>query len=442
MATKKTNSNSTSSTKTAPATKADAKTSKNTSASKAKGSKSSIKKRASKLKKTLVSVFSFIVVILGIAWFFGGKPIVEVGAEGFTIIQTEEPIIYHIPEYLAGEYPPETSYAEINGVGAEEAVAKPDSVVTEKETVESAKTTEVAETVEEKTPVEAKKDAKKSKSSSGTKGSNAKADLGHPENDPLHLGNPSDALDDVSQNKNYLMVKPQYTISYNTETLCPNWAAWHLDTSNMGDADRCDDFRPDTELPDGWYGVKKADYQYNKYGFDRGHVCPSADRTTTVNDNSMTFLMTNMVPQSPDNNRVIWMHFETYERELANAGNELYIIAGPYGSGGTTSKGTFNEIPIKLKSGETLYMNVPESTWKVVIALPKGDDDLNRIDENAIAIAINVPNRMGMQKTGDWEQFICTIDDIEAMTGYDFFELLPDNIENKLEAKKYEYSKK
>ena len=83
-------------------------------------------------------------------------------------------------------------------------------------------------------------------------------------------------------------------------------------------------------------------------------------------------------------------------------------------------------------------MNVPAYTWKVLIAIPAGEDDLDRIDSSATAIAINVPNQTGMQKTGDWEQFLCSIDDIEKMTGYDFFELLPDPIEDALEAKVYE----
>ncbi|MCQ2591611.1 MAG: DNA/RNA non-specific endonuclease [Treponema sp.] len=412
MATKKTDN-----------TKASVKKTTSSKSTKSKGTKKS--KKGAKL----TSILTTIVLILGLVWFFGGKPIVELGgAEGVTIILTEDPIIYHIPEYLAGTYPPETNYAEINGTetnGAPSQSLPP----------------QTAQTTTETAPVESAPTTTKTAKSTGTKGSDPKADQGHAEDNPLHFGNPSDAYSDTTKNTNYLMTKPQYTLSYNTKTLCPNWVAWHLDTGNIGDADRCDDFRPDEELPDGWYGVKKADYQYNKYGFDRGHVCPSADRTTTKDDNSMTFLMTNMVPQSPDNNRVIWMHFENYERELARAGNELYIIAGPYGTGGTSSKGTFNEIPITLKSGETLNMNVPASTWKVVLVLPVGSNDLSRVTADTTVIAINVPNEMGMGKTGDWEQFITTIDEIEALTGYDFFELLPDSIENKLEAKRYEYSK-
>ena len=373
------------------------------------------KNKKNNSKKVLSTIITVLIIIAAVAWFVGGKPYVEFGAEGVTLVQTEEPLIKHIPEILRGEYPPQEEYDEVVLRQAQEPLEQAQDGGPE--------------------PVEGPQS--QAKASSGITGSNPQADQGHSENDPLFLGNPTDSFADTSLTVNYLMVKPQYTLSYNTSTLCPNWVAWHLGTENMGDADRMDDFRPDPELPTGWYGIKKADYQYNKYGFDRGHVCPSADRTTTKDDNSMTFLMTNMVPQSPDNNRVIWMHFENYERELAKAGNELYIVAGPYGTGGTSSKGTFDEIPVTLKSGEVLHMNVPAYTWKVVLAIPAGDGDLSRIDESATAIAINVPNKMGMQKTGDWEQFLCSIDEIEELTGYDFFELLPDDIENKLEAKVY-----
>lgn len=384
------------------------------------------KKRKSKgrAKKVLAVVVSVLVIIAALAWYFGGKPYVEFGAEGVSLVQTEEPLAVQIYDAVVG-----TEDVGTEDVGGE--------VLREPQQPQASVVPEPAPVVPE--PVEgAQAEVQPKNKSTGTTGSNPSADQGYPQNDPLFLGNPTDAFADTSLSLNYLMIKPQYTLSYNTSTLCPNWVAWHLDNENMGSADRMDDFRPDPELPAGWYGIKKADYQYNKYGFDRGHVCPSADRTTTKEDNSMTFLMTNMVPQSPDNNRIIWMHFENFERELVKDGNEVYIVAGPYGTGGTSSKGTFDEIPVSLKSGEVLHMNVPAYTWKVLIAIPSGEGDFERIDDSAVAIAINVPNKMGMQKTGDWEQFLCSIDDIEKLTGYDFFELLPDDIENKLEAMVYE----
>ena len=260
-----------------------------------------------------------------------------------------------------------------------------------------------------------------------------KPEFEYAENHPLYLGNPSDATTDVSNDKNYLMDKSQFTLSYNNETLCPNWVGWHLSTDDFGEAERANNFRSDTDLPEGYYRVKKADYQFNAYGFDRGHVCPSADRTKTVEDNEMTFLMTNMVPQAPDSNRIVWKDLESYERELALEGNELYIFAGPIGSGGSGDKGSFDYIPIKTKSGQVYNMNVPEFTWKVIIVLPKGEDDFNRIDENTRVISVCIPNQKGVHKSGDWTAYQKSIDYIEEITKYDFFELLPDNIENELE---------
>lgn len=73
-----------------------------------------------------------------------------------------------------------------------------------------------------------------------------------------------------------------------------NWVAWELTKVDFGTSDRQDDFRPDPYLPAGWYRGKTSDYTGS--GFDRGHLCPSADRTFTLEDNSATFLMTNIIP--------------------------------------------------------------------------------------------------------------------------------------------------
>lgn len=376
--------------------------------------KSKINQKTKKSKKNKKSHFlrTFLIILVSllvVGWYFCGKPIIKSENNNFYLEQTEEPLINEL---------------------------------TQKEIVPF-KNKEVTKTEETKSPektFEEENFSEKTQKSSKNEYSSEEADLNHEENSPLFFGNPSDALSDEKLESNYLMQKSQYTLSYNKDLLIPNWVAWHLSSADInGPAERGDDFRPDEDLPSQWYGVKKSDYQYNKYGFDRGHVCPSADRTSTQEDNSMTFLMTNMVPQSPDNNRVIWMHFENYERKLVEQGNELYIIAGPSGKGGTSGKGTFEEIPITLKNGDVLKMQVPAYTWKVLIAIPEGEDDLNRISEDTMVIAINVPNKMGMGKTGDWEQFITTIDEIENQTGYDLFELIPDTIEDILEKKVYSY---
>lgn len=368
---------------------------------------------ANKKSKKILSIIAGIAIVLFGIWYFFGKPVLVQSEEGsISLVQTEKPLAEQV---LKGE------------ITLEEAMDP--EFQSEKENLAE----------EKKAPVSKTSSSTGVKSASGTSGSNAECDLGHEENSPLYIGNPSDATSDISNDENYLMVKPQFTLSYNTETMNPNWVAWHLSEDDFGDADRSNDFRADEELPEGWYGVKKADYNYNTYGFDRGHVCPSADRTKTQEDNSMTFLMTNMVPQSPDNNRVIWNHFEAYERDLVLEGNEMYIISGPYGTGGTGAKGSFDSIEFTDKKTKKSYsMNVPASTWKVIVVIPHGEDDISRIDENTTTIAINVPNSMGIAKDGDWEQYITTIDEIESLTGYDFFELLPDHIEDKIESSVYQ----
>ncbi len=261
-------------------------------------------------------------------------------------------------------------------------------------------------------------------------------EIEYAENEALYFGNPSDAQKDVKQKTNYLLEKRQYTVSYNAEKLIPNWVAWHLCASDIGYVSRSNEFREDSDLPEQFYAVTNKDFQYSAYGFERGHMCPSNERTSSEYDNAATFIMTNMVPQSPDNNEKIWNYLENYERSLAMDGYELYIFAGPDGIGGEGDKGYREYIPVKDKRVNK-KITVPASTWKIIIALPEGEDDINRINEKTLVIAVNVPNKMGMSTKGGWQQFACSIDDIEELTGYDFFELLPDDVENILEKKVY-----
>ena len=98
--------------------------------------------------------------------------------------------------------------------------------------------------------------------------------------------------------------------------------------------------------------------------------------------------MTNMIPQAPRNNSLMWAYFEAYLRKLVKKDNqEVYIIAGPAGIGGENGK---NEIKDKLdpKNTNGKYIEVPDYIWKIAVVLPDGDDDLNRIDANTRVICI------------------------------------------------------
>jgi len=118
----------------------------------------------------------------------------------------------------------------------------------------------------------------------------------------MALGNPSNAVASTSYPSNYLIVKNEYTLSYNKYKGGPNWVSWHLSAAWLGNTSRYKgNFYADPNLPSNWYAVKHSDYKYT--GFDRGHMCPSADRTYSYNENKATFATTNIVPQSPYNNQ-------------------------------------------------------------------------------------------------------------------------------------------
>jgi endonuclease G len=240
----------------------------------------------------------------------------------------------------------------------------------------------------------------------------------------LTLGNPSGAVASTSYPTNYLLTKAQYTLSYNNSQGKPNWVSWHLSSAWLGATARQDNFSPDATLPSGWYQVKTSDYTGS--GFDRGHNCPSADRTGSVTDNSATFLMSNMMPQASVNNQQTWAGLENYCRTLVDAGNELYIVCGSYGKGGTGVNGYATTIA----SGK---VTVPANCWKVVVVLPTGSSDLARITTSTRVIAINTPNTTAIGTA--WGAYRTSVDQIESATGLDLLSALSTTLQNTLEAK-------
>ncbi|NOW94198.1 DNA/RNA non-specific endonuclease [Mucilaginibacter sp. SG564] len=245
------------------------------------------------------------------------------------------------------------------------------------------------------------------------------------DNSDLLFGNPSNAQSSTSSMDNYLIDQKYYTESYNATKGEPNWVSWHLDATNItGASDRLNNFAGWASLPANWYMVN--DNAYSGSGFDRGHNCPSADRTSSANANSATFLMTNMIPQAPNNNQHTWANLENYLREQVVLGNEVYIIMGSYGTGGAGSNGSATTI----NNG---HVNVPSNVWKVAVIIPVGDNDLGRVTSSTRVIAVNTPNIN--TTNSDWTKYIVTVKDIELATGYALLSSLPANVRAALEVK-------
>lgn len=238
-----------------------------------------------------------------------------------------------------------------------------------------------------------------------------------PDSAHLALGNPSGATGSTSNPNNFLVVRPQFALSYNRGKGGPNWVSWHTDSSDLGTVDRTNAFAPDPLLPAAWR-IRPTDYTGS--GFDRGHVCPSADRTRTAADNRATFVMSNMLPQTPDLNREVWRKLEEYSRTLVNQGNEVYVVAGGRGESETIAGGK---------------VNVPTHTWKIIVVLTRGNNDLRRIDANTRVIAVDMPNVTGIRRD-PWQKYITTVDEIESSTGYDFLSNVAEDVQAEIEAKR------
>jgi endonuclease G len=246
------------------------------------------------------------------------------------------------------------------------------------------------------------------------------------DNSNMLFGNPSNATNSAAITENYLIDKKYYVISYSSSRATPNWVSWHLDETNIGSTPRQDNFAAFLGLPTGYYQVQSNSYSGS--GFDRGHNCPSADRTSSLEANSSTFLMTNMIPQAPQNNQRAWADLETYLRAEVNKGYEVYNIMGSYGKGGIGSNGYAETI----NNGK---VTVPKRVWKIAIILQKGDGDLARTTADTRILAVDTPNENTLDT--DWKKHITTVDAIEKATGYDLLSKLSTDLQKKLQAKIY-----
>ena len=235
----------------------------------------------------------------------------------------------------------------------------------------------------------------------------------------MQLGNPSNAGADTNNHAHYLIQRTVEAIDYSDNLGEPNWASWDLTADDIGSSGRSSSFYTDTNLPPNFYRVTTGDYTHS--GYDRGHLCPSADRTDSTDNNRQVFLMSNIIPQTPDNNRGPWADFEAYCRSLAQT-NELLIICGPQGFGGA-----------RINTNGPVF--IPSNVWKIVVVVPPGTGaTASRITDATRVIAVNMPNVAGIRHVS-WTNYLTSVNVIETNTGYTFFTALPSEVATALRAK-------
>jgi endonuclease G len=250
------------------------------------------------------------------------------------------------------------------------------------------------------------------------------------------LGAPYDA----SPQDELVLTKPQYVVSYNRFRNAPNWVAWRLTASDMGSVGRTRRrFAPDPQLPEGVYRVMHNDYAGS--GFDHGHLCPSAERTATVDDNAATFVTTNIVPQRHDLNAGPWEALERWSVTMAARGWDLYIVAGAswpracatdvYPAGNVPGEGCPS---IGRSADPARRVAVPSSTWKVITLAPRGAG-VEAITSSTPVVAVDMPN--DGSAGADWRRYVLSVDALEARTGYEFHGGVAPGVQHAIEAGVY-----
>lgn len=198
-----------------------------------------------------------------------------------------------------------------------------------------------------------------------------------------------------------------YTVSYNPEWLIPNWVAYELTCEEVdGDVERSNHFVPDPEVKGA--AVTTADYAHS--GYDRGHMAPAGDMKWSEQAMRESFYMTNICPQHHSNNAGDWKDLEELVRDWARAYGRVYVACGPIVQGGYETIGRDHRIV------------VPQQFYKVVLRqVGEGWSSVGFVMDNAPA------NRPMMS-------YLKTVDEVEQLTGIDFFSALPDSIEEQVEA--------
>lgn len=199
-----------------------------------------------------------------------------------------------------------------------------------------------------------------------------------------------------------------FTLSYAEEHEQAFWVAYQLTREDvLGSAKRKDNFRSDPKVPT----ISAHPNDYLRSGYDRGHLAPAADFSWSEEALDETFYMSNMSPQEPAFNRGIWSTLEAIVRNFAYEKGLIYVVTGPVLTDGPYEKIGDNEV------------TVPKLFYKVILALNP---------ENPSAIGFVLPNAGSKE---DITSFVLTVDEVEELTGLDFFVALEDELEEQLESR-------
>lgn len=197
-----------------------------------------------------------------------------------------------------------------------------------------------------------------------------------------------------------------YSLSYDEPYEQAEWVAYELKKKQVVNSNF---ERPYFEIDKAVKTGAASWKNYKNSGYDRGHLCPAADRAYDKTIYDETFLTSNISPQNHDFNAGIWNTLEQKVRYWAVKYDGVFVV-----SGGVLTKG--------LKTIGSEKVAVPNQFYKIILDANNGKVKM---------IAFLMPNHDSNKPLYD---FVVSVDSIEKLTGIDFFPELDDAVENQLEA--------
>ena len=206
-----------------------------------------------------------------------------------------------------------------------------------------------------------------------------------------------------------ILKRRAYTTSYNNKSKTPNWVAWHLTKAHTyGDHQRKNEVFFEDETIESSLRATDNDYYNSRY--DRGHMCPAGDNKWDAQAMRESFLFTNICPQNHGLNKYEWNDLEIQCRDWAREYGAIDIVCGPIFSSTDDQK--------------TIGRNkvwVPDAFFKVILCRQGNPKAIGFIYRNE-----------GKKQTQ--EEALRSVDEIETLTGIDFFPSLDDATETRIEA--------
>ena len=219
-----------------------------------------------------------------------------------------------------------------------------------------------------------------------------------------------------------------YSVEWDNALIANRWTCYTLNADNsQGDSGRNNDFKPDEEA-----AVSPQPEDYNKSGYSQGHLCPSADRQCTIEQNQQTFFLTNMQPQWQKHNEGLWKNLEDLVRNYVVKANTtqsscdtLYVVKAAT----ITDKVTIGDEQVDgiyaAKCNNKLI--VPKYFYMALL-------HYNKASNSYKAIAFWTLHQDAKDTNKKYGDYAISIDELEKRTGIDFFCNLPDEIEELVEA--------